>query len=87
MSQFLDEIRFEWETEHSFAAHKWGTLFRKLEAGEIAIEQIKRLQEYADKLERENKLIKKQFDCLSKLVIFEVPELWEDYLISMKETP
>jgi len=38
-----------------------------------------------DKLQAENKLLKKQFNVLSEMVILQEPEMWEAYLQALKD--
>jgi DNA-directed RNA polymerase subunit RPC12/RpoP len=36
MSEFLNDIKWEWEMNHSFSSEKWEELFRRLEEAEKA---------------------------------------------------
>jgi hypothetical protein len=43
-------------------------------------------QRVMERIINKNKRIKIQFDCLSKLVILDAPELWENYLTDIKQS-
>lgn len=51
MSQFLNDIKWKWEMEHSFSAEKFEEMFRRLEKGEqlqAMIDALIRVKQCAD---------------------------------------